>query len=106
MSRTCSATWPIRVTIRRPCPGGRARWRWTWSEPPGGRAFDGVRNGADAVDLELDGLARLDPAVELQAAAAGHGSGRDDVAGLEALARGRVGEHVADVVRGAGGRAL
>ena len=29
------------------------------------------------VDLEIDGMARLDPAVELEATAAGHRAGRD-----------------------------
>ena len=51
----------------------------------GGRA-DRVGERADAVDLELDGLAGLDPAVELEAAAAGHRPGRDHVAGVELLA--------------------
>src|SRR3954453_6305719 len=48
---------------------------------------DPVRHRADAVDLELDGLPGPDPAVELQTAAAGHRAGRDDVAGVELLAR-------------------
>ena len=47
-----------------------------------------------------------DPAVELEAAAAGHRPGRDHVAGLEPLARRGVGQHRADVVGGAGGRPL
>src|SRR5439155_15934453 len=67
---------------------------------------DRVRQRADAVDLELDRLAGLDPAVELQATAAGHRPGRDDVAGHQLLALGGVGEHLADVVLRAGGAAF
>src|ERR1700750_2834680 len=71
----------------------------------GGRVY-AVGDGADAVDLQLDGLAGLDPAVVLEAAAAGHRARGDHVAGVEALAGGGVGEHRAERVLRVRGGAL
>src|SRR5215467_1680617 len=72
----------------------------------GGGWADPVAEGADLVELQLHGLPRLDPAVELEATATGQGAGREGIAGLESLARGGVGQHRAKVMGGARGASL
>src|SRR5665811_516750 len=64
-----------------------------------GPLSDPVGDRADPVDLQLHRLSGAQPAVVLEAAAAGHRPGRDHVARPEPLARGGVGDHRADLVR-------
>ena len=67
--RACSSMMDSAGTTVRPCA-------------------DAVAQDADALDLELDDVARLDPAVELEPAAAADGAAAEDVAGHERSAPG------------------
>ena len=50
------------------------------------------------VGLHLDGVAGLEPAVELEAGAAGGGAGAEDLTGAQREALGGVGDHVLEGV--------
>src|SRR3954470_17563934 len=59
---------------------------------------DGVAQDADRAGLHLDDVPGLDPAVELQARAAGGGTGAEHVAGEQGLVLRGVGDQVAEGV--------
>src|SRR5688572_27723068 len=72
----------------------------------GVRADYPIPQHADPLDLQLDHVARPQPAVELEAGAAGNGAGAPELAGIDRLALGDVGDQVGEGKMPTGARPL